>query len=132
MRWGSTLIEALAQVKGVIDFNQSLALQAGAITALRECADWPAKLLPHYRERRDLMAGRLEAAGWQVPRSSMALYQWLPLPPPLQSLGSEAAASWLLQRSGVALTPGVGFGACWGGLVATGAGVRFQHLDRGQ
>ena len=128
------LIEALAQVKGVIDFNQSLALQAGAITALRECADWPAKLLPHYRERRDLMAGRLEAAGWQVPRSSMALYQWLPLPPPLQSLGSEAAASWLLQRSGVALTPGVGFGAAGEGwlrlALVSGSSTLIEASDR--
>ena len=41
----------------------------------------------------------------------MALYLWLPLPESLRSLGSEAACAWLLERSGVALTPGVGFGA---------------------
>ena len=42
----------------------------------------------------------------------MALYQWLPIPEPLRDLGSEKAAQWLLQNSGVALTPGVGFGPC--------------------
>ena len=40
----------------------------------------------------------------------MALYQWLPIPESLRELGSEAAAQWLLRSSGVALTPGVGFG----------------------
>ena len=56
------------------------------------------------------MAELLTAAGWRVPNSSMALYQWLPIPEPLRHLGSEAAAQWLLRSSGVALTPGVGFG----------------------
>ena len=56
------------------------------------------------------MAQRLTAAGWTVPNSAMALYQWLPIPEPLRDLGSEAAAQWLLRSSGVALTPGVGFG----------------------
>jgi aspartate/methionine/tyrosine aminotransferase len=104
------LIEALAQVKAVVDFNQSLALQAGAITALQEFADWPAQLLPIYRARRDAMATALRAQGWQVPDASMALYHWLPLPEALLGLGSEAACAELLERSGVALTPGVGFG----------------------
>ena len=104
------LIEALARVKGVVDFNQSLALQAGAIAALQEFPDWPRQLCDRYRQRRDFMAQRLTAAGWTVPNSAMALYQWLPIPEPLGDLGSEAAAHWLLQNSGVALTPGVGFG----------------------
>ena len=105
------LIEALAKVKGVVDFNQSLALQAGAIAALEQAMDWPARLLEQYRQRHDLMQRSLQSLGWEVPSSSMALYQWLPLPEPLRPLGSEAAARWLLERSGVALTPGVGFGA---------------------
>lgn len=104
------LIEALAQVKAVVDFNQSLALQAGAITALQQFADWPAQLLPIYRGRRDAMAAALKAQGWSVPHASMALYHWLPLPEALLGLGSEAACASLLERSGVALTPGVGFG----------------------
>ena len=38
------LIAALRQVKSIVDFNQSLALQQAAITALRDHADWPATL----------------------------------------------------------------------------------------
>jgi aspartate/methionine/tyrosine aminotransferase len=104
------LIEALAQVKAVVDFNQSLALQAGGKLALTEFTHWPAQLKPIYQKRRDVMAAALKAGGWDVPHSSMALYLWLPLPKSLLSLGSEAACSLLLDRSGIALTPGVGFG----------------------
>ena len=107
----AALIEALAQVKAVVDFNQSLALQAGAKIALTQLPHWPQQLKPIYKQRRDVMAAALKAGGWIVPPSSMALYLWMPLPPRLLALGSEAACSWLLERSGVALTPGIGFGA---------------------
>jgi len=106
------LINALRQLKGVVDFNQSLALQAGAIAALEQAGDWPAQLREVYRERRDRMAAALEAVGWPVPRPSMALYLWLPLPPAAraQGLDSETCCARLLEATGVALTPGNGFG----------------------
>ena len=106
------LIRALRQVKAVVDFNQSLALQQGAIHALRHCASWPATLHPVYRERRDRVLAVLRSYGWSIPTPEMALYLWLPLPPQLQLQGmtGESLARQLLERSGVALTPGSGFG----------------------
>jgi aspartate/methionine/tyrosine aminotransferase len=106
------LIAALRQLKGVVDFNQSVALQAGAIAALEKAADWPAQLREVYRERRDKMALALEAAGWVVPRPSMALYLWLPLPEAARQRGlsCEQVCAALLEATGVCLTPGIGFG----------------------
>lgn len=106
------LIQALRQVKAVVDFNQSLALQQGAIHALHHCASWPATLHPVYRERRDRVLAVLRSYGWSIPTPEMALYLWLPLPPQLQLQGmtGESLARQLLERSGVALTPGSGFG----------------------
>jgi aspartate/methionine/tyrosine aminotransferase len=107
-RW----ITALRQVKGVIDFNQSTALQAGAIAALEDAPGWPERLRATYRRRRDVMVAALRERGWPVDPPGMALYLWLPCPPqirPLQ-LGSEDCAAALLDHTGVALTPGNGFG----------------------
>ena len=106
------LISALRQLKGVVDFNQSLALQAGAIAALEQAPHWPSQLQQEYRQRRDRMAAALEAVGWPVRRPSMALYLWLELPPQARerSWGSEAFCAALLEATGVALTPGNGFG----------------------
>jgi aspartate/methionine/tyrosine aminotransferase len=106
------LISALRQLKGVVDFNQSLALQAGAIAALEQAPHWPVQLRKEYRQRRDRMADALEAVGWPVRRPSMALYLWLELPPQARerSWGSEAFCAALLEATGVALTPGNGFG----------------------
>ena len=106
------LISALRQLKGVVDFNQSLALQAGAIAALEQAPHWPEQLRQEYRQRRDCMADALEAVGWPVRRPSMALYLWLELPPQARerSWSSETFCAALLEATGVALTPGNGFG----------------------
>jgi len=106
------LIAALRRAKAVIDFNQSLALQQGAIQALQRFPDWPRQLHPTYRERRDRVVETLRARGWSVPCPEMAMYLWFPLPDAAHRRGwsDEDAARELLQRSGVALTPGSGFG----------------------
>ena len=106
------LISALRQLKGVVDFNQSLALQAGAIAALEQAPHWPQQLRGVYRERRDRMAAALEAQGWPVQLPSMALYLWLQIPELARSRGldSERFCAALLEGSGVCLTPGNGFG----------------------
>jgi aspartate/methionine/tyrosine aminotransferase len=105
------LITALRQLKGVVDFNQSLALQAGAIAAIEQAPHWPQQLCTTYRQRRDTMAAALEGAGWPVRRPSMALYLWLQLPPQARAMSSEDFCGALLEATGVALTPGNGFGA---------------------
>lgn len=106
------LITALRQLKGVVDFNQSLALQAGAIAALEQAPHWPEQLRGVYRERRDRMAAALEAQGWPVRLPSMALYLWLQIPEVARArrLDSERFCAALLEGSGVCLTPGNGFG----------------------
>ncbi len=106
------LITALRQLKGVVDFNQSLALQAGAIAALERAPHWPEQLRGVYRERRDRMAAALEAQGWPVRLPSMALYLWLQIPEVARARGldSERFCAALLEGSGVCLTPGNGFG----------------------
>ena len=106
------LITALRQLKGVVDFNQSLALQAGAIAALEQAPHWPEQLRAVYRERRDRMAAALEAQGWPVRLPSMALYLWLEIPELARARGldSERFCAALLEGTGVCLTPGNGFG----------------------
>ena len=107
------VIAALRRAKAVIDFNQTLALQQGAMQALQSFPDWPRQLHPTYRERRDRVVETLAARGWSVPYPEMAMYLWFPLPAAASRRGwsDEDAARELLQRSGVALTPGSGFGA---------------------
>ncbi len=127
------LITALRQLKGVVDFNQSLALQAGAIASLEQAPQWPAQLREVYRLRRDRMAAALEAQGWPVQRPSMALYLWLSLPEPARARGldSESFCAALLEGTGVALTPGNGFGPSGEGWMRLALVHPVEQLEAG-
>lgn len=104
------LIQALKQVKGWVDFNQSLAIQAGAMVALDDLEDWPARLRRLYRRRRDHMVQALAAAGWPMASRPMALYLWDRLPSAAGAMDSLSFCLKLMRETGVAITPGSGFG----------------------
>ena len=127
------LITALRQLKGVVDFNQSTALQAGAIAALEQAPDWPERIKPIYRERRDRMAQVLQAAGWPVRIPSMALYLWLELPERARAAGldSESFCARLLEATGVCLTPGNGFGSAGEGYARLALVHPIEQLEAG-
>ncbi len=127
------LISALRQLKGVVDFNQSLALQAGAIAALETATEWPERIREVYRLRRDRMAAALEAEGWPVQRPSMALYLWLALPPVAVACGydGERFCAELLAATGVCLTPGQGFGSAGEGWVRLALVHPIDELEAG-
>ena len=127
------LITALRQLKGVVDFNQSTALQAGAIAALEQAPDWPERIKPIYRERRDRMAQLLQAAGWPVRIPSMALYLWLELPERARAAGldSESFCARLLEATGVCLTPGNGFGSAGEGYARLALVHPIEQLEAG-
>jgi len=127
------LITALRQLKGVVDFNQSTALQAGAIAALEQAGDWPERIKPIYRERRDRMAAVLQQAGWPVRIPSMALYLWLELPERARAAGldSEQFCARLLEATGVCLTPGNGFGAGGEGYARLALVHPIEELEAG-
>ena len=127
------LITALRQLKGVVDFNQSTALQAGAIAALEQASDWPERIKPIYRQRRDRMAAVLQAAGWPLQIPSMALYLWLALPERAVAVGldSERFCARLLEATGVCLTPGNGFGAAGEGFARLALVHPIEQLEAG-
>jgi aspartate/methionine/tyrosine aminotransferase len=127
------LITALRQLKGVVDFNQSTALQAGAIAALEQAADWPERIKPIYRERRDRMVQVLQSAGWPVQMPSMALYLWLELPERARAAGldSETFCARLLEATGVCLTPGNGFGSAGEGYARLALVHPIELLEAG-
>jgi len=110
------LIKALKQVKSVIDFNQYKGILNGAITAL-QCPDQIVKkTVKVFEQRRDYLIQSLKAIGWEVPTPLATLYLWAKLPPKCQ-LNSVDFCIKLVEETGVALTPGSGFGQSGEGYV---------------
>ncbi|MFN3927650.1 MAG: LL-diaminopimelate aminotransferase [Pseudanabaenaceae cyanobacterium] len=110
------LIGALRQVKSVIDFNQYIGIMQGAITALESDPRCLQESVDTFRRRRDALVSALHGIGWQVPVPQATLYVWAKLPSHV-SMDSVTFCQELVLQTGVALSPGAGFGKYGEGYV---------------
>jgi aspartate/methionine/tyrosine aminotransferase len=103
------LIRGLRQVKAIVDFNQYQGILNGAIAALTHCQDDVVQTVDTFRERRDVFVQALNQIGWIVPTPSATMYVWAQLPEPWQQ-DSIGFCKDLVASTGVAVSPGAGFG----------------------
>jgi len=112
----SELIAALRQVKAAVDFNQYRGILNGAISALTGPQDTVRTSLETFRKRRDAFVNALQGIGWQVPVPPATMYVWAKLPEPWAQ-DSVKFCTQLVQSTGVAASPGAGFGKSGEGYV---------------
>ncbi|WP_293152107.1 MULTISPECIES: LL-diaminopimelate aminotransferase [unclassified Microcoleus] len=110
------LITALRQVKAAVDFNQYLGILNGASAALTGPQDTVTTSVETFRKRRDVFVSALRAIGWEVPVPPATMYVWAKLPAPWAS-DSVKFCTQLVQSTGVAASPGAGFGKSGEGYV---------------
>lgn len=110
------VIRALRHVKAAIDFNQYRGILHGAIAALRGPQDNVKAMVATFRSRRDAFIQALHRIGWQVPVSPATMYVWAKLPAPWDS-NSIQFCTQLVKKTGVAASPGAGFGKAGEGYV---------------
>ena len=111
----SQLIAALRRVKAVVDFNQYLGILNGSIAALQG-SQTPVQKTVSTLHRRDVFVNVLHCIGWQVPTSAATMYLWAKLPEPWQNNSIEFCIQ-LVEKTGVAVSPGAGFGKAGEGYV---------------
>ncbi len=110
------LLQAMGQVRSVLNFNQNLAFLRGATAALQGSEDFVSHSLQIYRRRRDVCVQALQEIGWQVPTPKATMYLWMPLPPLFSGSAVDFCVQ-LVRETGVALAPGSGFGSGGDGYV---------------
>jgi aspartate/methionine/tyrosine aminotransferase len=103
------LIQALRQVKAVVDFNQYVGILHGAIAALNGETACVLQTVATFKQRRDTFVTALDQIGWQVPTPAATMYIWAKLPPQWAQ-DSIAFCTELVCQTGVAASPGIGFG----------------------
>ena len=112
----SKLIQALKQIKAVVDFNQYLGILNGAIAALAGSQTSVIETVNTFQERRDVFIQALNDIGWQVDSPPATMYIWAKLPQPW-SHNSVEFCTKLVAQTGVAASPGAGFGQAGEGYV---------------
>jgi alanine-synthesizing transaminase len=105
------VVQALAKLKSYLDYGTFQPIQIASIVALREAVDYPQEVCEVYRGRRDALCSGLARAGWDVEPPRGTMFVWAPIPERLREIGSLELALRLARSAGVAVSPGIGFGA---------------------
>ena len=110
------LIQALRQIKAVVDFNQYRGILNGAISALSGSQAPVAETVATFKARRDAFIQALNKIGWQVRSPKATMYIWAKLPEPWKNSSVDFCTK-LVAQTGVAASPGAGFGKSGEGYV---------------
>lgn len=101
------VIEALGRIKSNLDSGQFQAIQYAAIKGLNGPQDELKKNIAVYDERRKIVVDGLNAMGWNVEAPKATFYVWAPVP---KGFTSASFAEYVIEKTGVVITPGNGYG----------------------
>ncbi|MBS0017308.1 MAG: LL-diaminopimelate aminotransferase [Arthrospira sp. SH-MAG29] len=107
-------IKGLSQVKTNVDSGVFKAIQKAAIAAYLTPDSDRQKLNDIYQHRRDLVISGLRSLGWKIEPPKATLYIWVPVP---SNYTSTDFAKLLLEKCGVIVPPGNGYGAGGEGFI---------------
>lgn len=102
------LVHGLGKIKENVDSGIFQAVQEASIAAIENGDPHTEKFRQIYRERRDAMSEALKKAGIKHNLPKASFYLWCETP---GGLSSQEFVTNLLQKTGVVVTPGNGFGA---------------------
>ena len=108
----ASAVAALRAVKENIDNGQLRAIQFAAAAALNAAEELVPPINAVYQRRRDMVVDALNANGWAIAKPKATVYVWTPVPAKYAG-DSGAFAADLLDKTGVMVTPGRGYGR-WG------------------
>jgi LL-diaminopimelate aminotransferase len=119
-------IARLTKIKSNMDFGVFMAIQRAALAVLTGPQDYCREAAELYRRRRDVFLDAVRPLGYPVTTPRATLYVWLPMPR-RYSTSLEFTAD-LLNRTGVVVAPGTGFGSAGEGYVRVALCVTEERL----
>ncbi|MEC4675508.1 MAG: LL-diaminopimelate aminotransferase [Nitrospirota bacterium] len=110
----SEVIAGLGKIKSNLDSGVFQAIQEASIVALQTDDRVLSDIRNIYRERRDVLYDALKQIGIALSSPSASFYLWTKVP---EGYDSASFAAHLLEKAGILITPGNGFGAAGEGYV---------------
>ena len=123
------LIAALTRIKSYLDYGIFTPVQVAAIAALEGDQQCVTDIRDMYQRRRNVLCSGLNESGWPVEPPKATMFVWAQIPEAFRHMGSVEFSKLLLQRAGVAVSPGVGFGEYGEGFVRFGL-IENEHRTR--
>jgi len=104
---GQEAISALSIIKTNVDSGIFKAIQEAGVTALTGPQDHIPQMIDMYTERRNVIVEGLNKLGWSLEAPKGTFYVWAPTPAGMSSIDF---ANKVLEKTGIIVTPGVGYG----------------------
>jgi LL-diaminopimelate aminotransferase len=111
---GSEAIAALSIIKTNVDSGIFKAIQEAGITALTGPQEHIPQLIEMYTARRNAVVDGFNELGWNIKFPKATFYVWIPAPVNISSIDF---ANQILEKTGIIVTPGVGYGQYGEGYV---------------
>ncbi len=111
------LLGPMVKFKSYIDYGAPSFIQLSGVKALEI---WPGpvkELVSVYQRRRDYLYDGLTSLGWKLRKPKATMYLWAEIPEPYKKMGSLRFCEKLIKETGIALSPGIGFGEAGEGFV---------------
>lgn len=124
------VIAALTRLKSYLDYGIFQPVQIASIIALRDCDSIVPEITEVYRKRRDVLIRGLKTTGWNVPAPQGTMFVWARIPERFAELGSLEFAKQMIKYAGVAVSPGIGFGAAGNGYVRLALVENEQRINQ--
>jgi len=102
-------ISNLYAMKSNVDYGTSTIVQDACIAALTMPQDYVKGIMDKYDARREIMAQGFTDLGFYAPRSDATMYFWIKIPSKFNN--SMEFCKYVLDETGVMITPGSAFGA---------------------
>lgn len=111
------VLAGLAKTKSYCDFGIFRAIQYAATKALTGPQTYVKKIVEIYRKRLNFLVDGLNRIGWPAKMPDATFYTWVRIPMQYDEHTSMAFTELLLRETGVAVSPGTGFGEYGEGYV---------------
>lgn len=111
------ILRPLERLKSYLDFGVFTAIQLAGVLALSASQKCVEDTVAEYKRRRDKFVDGLNKIGWKVEKPKATMYLWARLPEKFAGMSSLQFAELLIERTGIAVAPGIGFGSYGEGFV---------------
>jgi LL-diaminopimelate aminotransferase len=119
-------ISALSIIKTNVDSGVFKAIQEAGIEALTGPQDNIEKMNKIYTGRRNVVINGLNKLGWNLKPTKATFYIWIPT---LNKMNSMEFSNLLLEKTGIIVTPGIGYGEYGEGYVRIALTVDEKRLE---
>jgi len=119
-------ISALSIIKTNVDSGVFKAIQESGVEAFTGPQDNIEKMNNLYAKRRDVVVEGLNQLGWNIKPTRATFYLWIPT---LNKMSSLDFANLLLEKCGIIVAPGIGYGDYGEGYIRIALTVEEKRLE---